>query len=272
MIDSKANGSRGAVGMSPVRLIAAHELVLEQIRTAIILNRYRPGDTLPPERDLARFLGVSRTTVRGAVAILAHEGLLEVRRGRGGGLFVKAAPSLQAANRDTIRRSRDQLQQVFDYRIAVESACARLAAERRTKADVAQMRQLMRDMNNLKGPDHVLPLDPAGTAHFLSLDADLHLAIAKSARSPWLEEGVFRGRVEMFRPIGALFNHLEPNADYLHDQIVDAIDACDSEKAAALMAAHIESTRAVVDSWLKPSPRRKRATSRSVASALRAEV
>ena len=54
-------GSRDeASGMTPVRVVAAHELVLDQIRTAISLGRYRPGDFLPPERALAEFLHVAR--------------------------------------------------------------------------------------------------------------------------------------------------------------------------------------------------------------------
>ena len=253
-----ADTRKAAAGMSPVRLVAAHELVLEQIRISILLGRYRPGDTLPPERDLARFLKVSRTTVRGAVAILAEEGLIDVRRGRRGGLFVRTTPALQEVDRDLLKRSRDKLQAVFDFRIAVESACARLAAERRSTAELAQMRQLVDSMRELKGPQTRTPADPARTDQFQSLDTDLHLAIAKAARSPWLEEAVLEGRVEMFRPVGALFNHLEPNTDYLHEHIIDAIELQDPAKAATLMADHIESTRQVVDSWLTPSIARPR--------------
>ena len=252
-----------AVGMSRVRVIAAHELVLEQIRTSIILGRYRPGDTLPPERDLAQFLGVSRTTVRDAIAILAREGLIDVRRGRGGGLFVKEAPASNGADRELLKRQRTRLQEVFDFRIAVESACARLAAERRARSDVTQMRLLMEAMDALKGPGGEVPSDPAGTAQFQSHDTDLHLAIAKAARSPWLEEAVLKGRVEMFRPVGAVFSHLEPNADYLHEQIIDAVESQDADRAARLMTEHIESTRQVVDAWLRPpSARRRKPTSR----------
>ena len=49
--------------LSPVRQVQAHELVVDQIRTAIMLGRFRPGETLPTERQLAAFLQTSRTTV-----------------------------------------------------------------------------------------------------------------------------------------------------------------------------------------------------------------
>jgi DNA-binding GntR family transcriptional regulator len=59
-------------------------------------------------------------------------------------------------------------------------------------------------------------------------------------------------RVEMFRPVGHLFNHLEPNADYLHADILAAIDERDADRAYTLMFEHIEGTRQVVDAWIKP--------------------
>ena len=104
-------------GIAPVRVVAAHELVLEQIRTAIMLGRYRPGDCLPPERALAEFLNVSRTTVREAVAILTSEGLIEIKRGRGGGLFVRPDAATNSQTRRSAQRNLERIQQVFEFRV-----------------------------------------------------------------------------------------------------------------------------------------------------------
>ena len=57
--------------------------------TAVAVGEYLPGARLPPERELAGLLGVARVTVRGALARLVERGLLETRRGRGGGTFVR---------------------------------------------------------------------------------------------------------------------------------------------------------------------------------------
>ncbi|MDR7290463.1 winged helix-turn-helix domain-containing protein [Mycolicibacterium senegalense] len=54
----------------PVRQIAAHELVVDQMRRALELGQFRPGDRLPTERELSDMLDVSRTTVRAAVGVL----------------------------------------------------------------------------------------------------------------------------------------------------------------------------------------------------------
>jgi len=113
--------------LSPVRQVQAHELVVDQIRTAIMLGRFRPGETLPTERQLAAFLQVSRTTVQEAVSILASEGILDVRRGRGGGLFVRAFTADEEAVRRTLSAHHDRMTEVFDFRLAVESFAAKYA-------------------------------------------------------------------------------------------------------------------------------------------------
>ncbi len=244
-------GRNATPGLAPVRIVAAHELVLEQIRTAIMLGRYRPGDCLPPERALAEFLNVSRTTARGAIAILADEGLLEIKRGRGGGLFVRETVPVVAQTRRAVQQNREQIRQVFEFRITVESACAALAAERRTQSDLQEMNRLLKAMTALKGPNNEVPSHPADTAHFHSLDTDLHLAIAKAARNQWLQDAVLKGRVEMFRPVGALFNVLDVTGDYLHDRIVEAIERQEPDKARQYMTEHIDTTGRIVESWVK---------------------
>lgn len=240
--------------LAPVRQVQAHELVVDQIRTSIMLGRFRPGETLPPERQLAEFLQVSRTTVREAVSVLVGEGILEVRRGRGGGLFVRALTADEDAVRQVLHANRDRMQEVFDFRLAVESFAARYAAERRTRGDLQELRRLLAVMDEvvctLHGDDSSL------TAQFVRVDTRFHLRIAEAARSPWLYQAVTTARVEMFRPVGAIFKRLESNANDLHEQIVDAIEERDGDKAAQFMFEHITGTRRVIDDWLRARPRR----------------
>ena len=247
-----------ANGMEPVKVVAAHEVVVDQIRTAIALGRYRPGDCLPPERVLAEFLSVSRTTVRGAVAVLVEEGLVEVKRGRNGGLFVLDTAITQADAPAVFAQHLEELRQVFEFRVTVESACARLAAGRRTQSDLREMRRHFKAMAAMKGENGELPSTPEGTAHYHSLDTEFHLAIARAARNPWLEQAVVTGRVEMFRPVGALFNAHDPTGDYLHDRILESIEQQEGDAAGAFMAEHIRTTCSVVESWVQPAPARRR--------------
>src|SRR5580698_3793898 len=71
--------------IEPVEQPAIHEVVVEHLRRAIHIGRFVPGDKFPPERELAKQLMVSRTTVREAIRVLESEGYVEIRRGSAGG-------------------------------------------------------------------------------------------------------------------------------------------------------------------------------------------
>lgn len=244
--------SKDSFGLIPVRSLATHELVLEQIRTAINLGRFQPGDRLPTERDLAEMFEVSRTTVREAVAVLEGESVIEVRRGRTGGLIVREASLTRKEYVQRLRQSRAELLGIFDLRVAVESAAAGLAAQRRTAKDLARLRRLLRAMGAIEtsARESEEAGGPSSFSRFRGIDSQFHLAIAEAARSPRLAETIVAARGAMFHPIGAVFVKIEPSAHELHEAVVDAIDDRDHDRAAALMGAHIEATRATVEAWL----------------------
>ncbi len=241
-------------GMAPVKPIAAHTLVLEQIRMSINLGRFRLGDRLPPERVLAVMLGVSRTTVRGAVAILSAEGELEIKRGHNGGLIVCDPSRVAAEVKRDLRSNQKKLRDTFDFRVAVESAAARLAAQRRTNKDLKSLDALLAKLVDLLDGDLAQP-SPVLTADFHVIDTQFHIGIAQAARSQRLMTAVREVRAAMFRPVGAVFDHLEPNANDLHAQVLVAIHEQDGEAAAQAMTDHVNSTMAVLDAWLSSSNR-----------------
>ncbi|MGH3416570.1 MAG: FadR/GntR family transcriptional regulator, partial [Actinocrinis sp.] len=80
---------------SPFRAVRAgnaFEQTVERILHAVKLGAVPPGQKLPPERELSALLGVSRDTLREAIRALAAEGIVESRRGRGGGTYVLRVP------------------------------------------------------------------------------------------------------------------------------------------------------------------------------------
>jgi GntR family transcriptional repressor for pyruvate dehydrogenase complex len=240
--------------IAPVQIVSAHELVLEQINTALALGRFRAGDTLPRERDLADMLQVSRATVREALAVLASQGTIEVRRGRNGGLYVRERSMEQDERLELLRKNRERLHQTFEYRLVVESAGARFAAQRRTPEQVADLQAHVVAMQGIE--DRIVEeYDPKLVTEFLAVDNDFHLGIARASDNPWIAEATLHARVEMFRPVGAIFERLEPNANHLHAQICAAIAARDDESAARWMTEHIEETQASVEAWLSPQVR-----------------
>jgi GntR family transcriptional repressor for pyruvate dehydrogenase complex len=243
--------------IEPVQLVLAHELVLEQLRTALALGRFRAGDTLPRERDLAEMLQVSRPPVREALAVLASEGVIEIRRGRGGGLFVTGRSVDGASKVKLLRENRERLRETFEYRIVIESAGARYAAQRRTRSELTDLRGMVAEMQRLSDSltEHH---DAKLLGDFLAVDNDFHLGIARASRNDWLAKATLAARIEMFRPVGSVFDRLEPQANHLHEQIFTAIEGKDPEAAARWMAEHIAETLASIESWLQPKSRTRR--------------
>jgi GntR family transcriptional repressor for pyruvate dehydrogenase complex len=121
----------------PVLRSRLYEQVADQITTWITENGLQPGDRLPPERELAQRLGVSRATLSQALVALEVIGVVVVRHGDGTVLTERArtAPVIEA-----IRAHADRLPEIIEARDALESKLAALAATRRTDADLEAIR------------------------------------------------------------------------------------------------------------------------------------
>src|SRR6188474_2199105 len=138
------------------------EEVVTQLREMIHRGDLRPGDRLPPERDLAKQLGVSRPTLRAGISSLAAVGVLQPRRGAG--TFVVEAegpPSLDSsALRLMASLQRFSPAEMFEARRSLEMAIAALAAERATGEEMAQMSEEIAEMfASLDDPEQFLVHD-----------------------------------------------------------------------------------------------------------------
>src|SRR5258705_11765766 len=122
--------------------------VVSQLRQMIHSGELRPGDRLPPERDLAKLLGVSRPTLRAGISSLAAVGVLQPRRGAG--TFVVEAegpPSLDSSPlRLMASLQRFAPAEMFEARRSLEMAIAGLAAERATGDQMASMSEELTGM------------------------------------------------------------------------------------------------------------------------------
>src|SRR3954468_4882614 len=125
--------------LGPLRAATTGEQVAHRLSTAIALGEFSLGDRLPSERELAALLKVSRESVRAALRRLADAGLIEVRRGRGGGAFVRAewAETSENAVREALLAQWEDFEALFDYRRLIESLIARTAAQRADDDDRA---------------------------------------------------------------------------------------------------------------------------------------
>ncbi|MCK0165724.1 FadR/GntR family transcriptional regulator [Marinobacter sp. S6332] len=110
------------------------ETAIESLRHAIETEQWPVGDKLPVESELSESLGVSRNTVREAVRVLAHVGMLETRQGDG--TYVRAT---REAGETLKRIARTQLTDQLEVRIMLETEAAKLAAQRRSDQDLRAM-------------------------------------------------------------------------------------------------------------------------------------
>src|SRR3954451_24945918 len=126
------SGDQLASLFKPVQPPTAFEQTVERLATAIKLGFLPPGGQLPPERELARQLEISRTTLRQALTALTQSGLVTTSRGRRGGTFV--ADPLPLPPRPRRVFDEDELRAFLDHRLAVGAGVTIRAAERAVPA------------------------------------------------------------------------------------------------------------------------------------------
>ncbi|MGQ0824834.1 MAG: FadR/GntR family transcriptional regulator [Actinomycetota bacterium] len=203
--------------------------VIDEIRGRIHRGELGPGDRLPPERELATTLAVSRDRLRDALAALEQDGYLVSKRGATGGRFVTelAAPFAAWA-----ARTEDELDDIVDFRLAVECQACRFAATRRTPADLDAMEAAVRRLDGATTP-----------RDYRLADVAFHGAIALAASNDRLAIAIERARGELFEPADELWRdgRVESLSDHRH--ILAAIRAAAPDDAAGTMADHIERTR-----------------------------
>ena len=153
--------------------------ITDRLVTALAIGEYLPGARLPVERELAAALGVGRMTVRAALARLVDRGLLETRRGRGGGSYVvdQWPESSTDAVRRTLSMRLGELRDRCDAICRLHGAVCRAAAESRTDGDVTELRALL----------EAYRAAPSGLAA-QQADSRLHLAIMDTAHNAVLKQ------------------------------------------------------------------------------------
>jgi GntR family transcriptional repressor for pyruvate dehydrogenase complex len=131
-----------------VRAPKTAELIATLYRRQIVRSELRPGDTLPSEQQLMEQFGVSRPTLREAFRILEAEDLISVKRGSRGGARV-TQPSLSVAARYVgllLQVQGTTIADVYEARMVLEPACARLLAGRRTQHDLADLNACIEEL------------------------------------------------------------------------------------------------------------------------------
>ena len=214
-----------------VRSSRLYEQIVQQVEESIQKGQLKPGDQLPPERELAEQFGVSRTAVREAVKALREKGLVEAYPGRG--TFITDGTSY------TIRQSLDRMMRngnegfafLAEVRQILEPEIAALATTRADDEALEAMRKQVEIMDTAKE-------DPDA---FIEADLDFHLALAEAAANPIILSlidsivGLLREqRMGIFQVEGG-----PERGQYHHKKILQAVEHRDAAGAREAMKAHL---------------------------------
>jgi DNA-binding FadR family transcriptional regulator len=229
---------------TPIRQGSAVAEAVARLGQAIAAGLLRPGDRLPTETHLAAALGISAVTLRSALTILRQGGLLETRRGRGGGTVVAARAPAHAREFDRAPLpSPEELKDLAEFRCVVEGGAAALAAELRTDGHLAELRRQIQAMEQTED-----------FSVWSSADTLFHLVIADACASPRLRSAVTELRIQsmgiscLYEPV-PIETMRHSNAQ--HREILKALKVRRPERARELTVRHIQST---YDLWVGLHP------------------
>ncbi len=218
-----------SIPLRPVTRTRLYEQVAEQITAWVAEEGLTAGDRLPPERELAVRLGVSRATLSQALVALEVIGVVAVRHGDG--TVLTGAASLATVG-EAVRAHADRIPEVIETRDALETKLAALAAERHTAQDLQRIDDALRAME----------ADVERGGRGVEGDELFHAAVTAAAHSPLLQR-LMREISELIREtrIESLSQDGRPRASLAgHRAIADAVRAGDAQAAAAAMHAHVE--------------------------------
>lgn len=204
----------------------------KQVVALVTTEQLRPGDQLPPERELAGLLGVSRPSVREAVKSLQAQGLLHVRHGQG--VFV-AAPLAERNLRSSLREQEITLAELYAMREVLEVPATGWTAAAADEDFLAAAATALEELNAAASRDLV------DYAELGELDARFHMLIVASAGNRFLQQtlGVLQEIIASgMRTTLGIPGRIERSRED-HERIMAALRAGDAAAARRAARAHI---------------------------------
>jgi DNA-binding FadR family transcriptional regulator len=218
----------------PVQPPTTFEETVERLGTAIRLGLLVPGSRLPPERDLAEQLAISRSTLRQALTTLVESGHLVSIRGRAGGTFVADRPPLGDQDAEPLGEG---TRGVLDYRLTVETGATVLAAERAEDEDFDHLQELCERMDSAMA-----------FPEYRRADVRFHIGVAEAARSPWIVTAMTEVQGRMTDLIAQIAHPEEvlSRSNAQHVKLVSLLRRRDVARAVQLVRDHCHGTEHIL--------------------------
>ncbi len=212
--------------------------VVDQIRDAILEGRLNPGDMLPPERELRETFNVSRGTLREALRVLEHMGIIEIKLGTGGGISVKQAGIDQLKESLTllIRSGTLPISEIGEFREGIEGKIASLAAKRASVDDIKDLEELIAS---------AVAFNEQGLSawnDFLDIDQQIHKKLAEISKNSLYSYSarIIHDNIRRYydKYLDNTIDRMEDNLQDLRN-MVDAVKNHLPEKAARFAENHV---------------------------------
>ncbi|HHY47731.1 MAG TPA: FadR family transcriptional regulator [Firmicutes bacterium] len=223
--------------VEPIRKNRIYAEVIDRIKRLIVDGQLKPGDKLPSERELASALGVSRSTVREAVSVLASSGLVEVKPGLG--MFIGSSGQDHAISPLSLMLlvERDSSLELLELRKILEAEAAAMAAERAPSEVIEMLEHAYAEME--------ADLNSGGSGE--DADVKFHELVAKATMNMVMTKvmnslnGLFRYSINQYRKKTFMHSNRPHQLLADHRAILDAIRSHDPEKAREAMRSHFKS-------------------------------
>jgi GntR family transcriptional repressor for pyruvate dehydrogenase complex len=187
--------------VSAVRSTRTFESAIDHIIEGIERARLRQGDRLPNESELAKQLGISKPTLRQALRVLERSGLLTVKQGNAGGIFLASEYLPTEAISSNVATEEHSVLETLRSRRVLESAIAYEALVVATADDLAEIERTV----------DLLVTSGIGSAQLLRADIMFHRAVARAAHNRVMEEA-----------LQVVYRHLAPTRDAYTESVEEA--------------------------------------------------
>lgn len=208
--------------------------VYDQLLSLISNGKLKPGEKLPPERDLARYLKVSRQSIREALKKAESKGLIKVRQGEGAFILSAASDLMESPFLTMMTEEVGKIYEFIEIRKVIEVWCAKKAAEFTTAKELKNMEKALSEMEKLIDSREILGKP----------DIDFHIAIAEASHNTLM--------VHMMTTIKQIFLSMFKISNFTrrpgknrilikhHQEIYKAIENKNPKLAAQKMESHLQ--------------------------------
>jgi DNA-binding FadR family transcriptional regulator len=215
----------------PIKQLRVSEEVAEQLKQSILSSHFKPGEKLPPERNLAEEFQVSRVAIREALRKLEHAGFIITRQGATGGAYVTDLTFEYLVNAflDLFLSDKISIPELHGVRLLIEPEVARLAASNITPEYAQSLKEAL-DIEELPVTSLSVDVDRKQRVHFI---------LAEMCGNRFFE-ALMRSLLGLTKKVVEAVN---PSPDYVHPtgmhrSVVEAVVAGNAEAAAEAMKKH----------------------------------